>query len=253
MLSRRVSLFSAVAALALPAIAAAQAHKLKVVAPDGSPIAFANVVIQGGITQITDVNGEVSLGNGTAKTLTVDVYRIGFRRWFGKLDVPDTAAILKIPLAPIAQRLATVTVSGESTRDTPLAHTGFYDRWLMRQKGVLSAEFIGPEELDFRHPDLITNVLYGRNGVVMTQACVQRAGRGGSCRRGLIAIKPGCGAMAIVIDGQQQGPSADINMLLDANDVAAIEIYARGGNMPVNFQFQDIACGVIAFWTGSRQ
>ena len=63
--------------------------------------------------------------------------------------------------------------------------------------------------------------------------------------------------MAIVIDGQEQhsatGSGVDINMLLDANDVAAIEVYVRGGNMPVNFQFQDSGCGVVAFWTGSRR
>jgi len=68
---------------------------------------------------------------------------------------------------------------------------------------------------------------------------------------------PLCGPMTIVVDGQQQyppkGAGVDIDMLLNANDVAAIEVYARGGNMPVNFQFQDTACGAIAFWTGSRR
>jgi hypothetical protein len=63
--------------------------------------------------------------------------------------------------------------------------------------------------------------------------------------------------MAIVIDGMQQHPqkgaNVNIDMLLSASDVAAIEVYARGGNMPVNFQFQDIGCGVLAFWTGSRK
>jgi hypothetical protein len=63
--------------------------------------------------------------------------------------------------------------------------------------------------------------------------------------------------MAIVIDGQQQHPpkggNVNIDALLDAYDVAAIEVYPRGGNMPVSFQFQDAGNGVVAFWTGSRR
>jgi hypothetical protein len=64
--------------------------------------------------------------------------------------------------------------------------------------------------------------------------------------------------MAIVIDGQQQYPPSDpgvvsINKIINANDVMAIEVYARGGNMPISLQVNDTKCGVIAFWTGSRR
>ena len=99
-------------------------------------------------------------------------------------------------------------------------------------------------------------MLYGLNGVQVSLVCVTSAPRQ-RCVRAPVAIRPGCGPMAIVIDGQEQHPATgsgvDINMLLDANDVAAIEVYVRGGNMPVNFQFQDSGCGVVAFWTGSRR
>jgi len=36
------------------------------------------------------------------------------------------------------------------------------------------------------------------------------------------------------------------------NDVMAIEVYERGGNMPISLQVNDTKCGVIALWTGSR-
>jgi hypothetical protein len=45
----------------------------------------------------------------------------------------------------------------------------------------------------------------------------------------------------------------DINDLVDANDVAAIEVYTRGGNTPISLQVNDTACGVVAIWTGSRK
>ena len=244
----------AVVAAAAPAALCAQARVIRVVSSDGQPIPYANVSVEGGLTQITDEKGDVSLGAGKHQTLTLDIRRIGFKPWFGKLELPDTAAVLTITLPNLAQNLSTVTVSGTQIK-SPLELAGFYDRWLMRQKGVLSAVFIGPEELEFRHPDKITNVLYGLNGVQVKQACVSAASR--NCVRGLVAVTDGGCPMAVVIDGQQQfapkGTNVDINMLLDASDVAAIEVYARAGNMPVNFQFMDTKCGVVAFWTGSRR
>jgi hypothetical protein len=35
--------------------------------------------------------------------------------------------------------------------------------------------------------------------------------------------------------------------------VMGIEVYARGGNMPISLQVKDPRCGVIAFWTGGRK
>jgi hypothetical protein len=45
----------------------------------------------------------------------------------------------------------------------------------------------------------------------------------------------------------------DLNKYIDATDVAAIEVYVRGGNMPISLQADDNACGVIAIWTGARK
>lgn len=45
----------------------------------------------------------------------------------------------------------------------------------------------------------------------------------------------------------------DLNEYIDPNDIAAIEIYPRGGNMPVSLQTVDSGCGVIAFWSGARK
>ena len=250
---------ASVFSIVVPTLLTAQSRVIKVVSSDGQPIAFANVIVEGGETRIADANGEVSLGAGNRKTLTVNVRRIGFTPWFGKIEFPDTAAVLQVTLPRIAQELSTVTVAGESHIKSPLEIKGFYDRWLMRQKGVLSAVFISPEELEFRHPDRITGMLNGLNGVNLTRACVEPPDARGNCLQGLVAfsaIRRMC-PMAIVIDGMQQyppkGANVNIDMLLSASEVAAIEVYARGGNMPVNFQFQDIGCGAVAFWTGSRK
>lgn len=249
---------AAVIAAATPAAAYGQARKVKILAPDNSPIPYAYVTVEGGIGQISDENGEVAFGAGKKQTVTVRIQRIGYQPWFGKLDLPDTAVTFTVPLSPIAQNLSAVAVKGTAAVKS-LQLTGFYDRWMMRQKGMLSAVFIGPEELEFRHPDRITNMLRGLNSIFITQACVEPPDRGRRCVRGLAAFQNtsmGC-PMAIVIDGIQQHPlqgaNVNIDMLLDAGSAAGIEVYARGGNMPIGFQFQDMGCGVLAFWTGSRK
>ena len=74
--------------------------------------------------------------------------------------------------------------------------------------------------------------------------------------------------MAILIDGLQQLPDRVLDdsrqppvwidvvlldKLINADDVAAIEVYSRGGNVPSSLHVNDSACGVVAFWTGSKK
>jgi len=253
--------------IGFPACVTAQSSTLKVIGSDSVPVPFAWVSVGGGSASITDDKGTVSLGAARHKTLTVEVRRIGYQPWFGKLELPDTATMLTVTLPRLAQQLSGVTITGERIK-SPLEITGFYDRWQQRQKGTLSATFIGPEEIEKRHPSHTSDLLYGLNGVSMMQ------GPGGAmCARG----NGGTCFMTVLVDGNVLRPSPplscamqgslniskypnpksdvgpDINMYLDASTVAAIEIYARGGNMPVSLQAADNACGVIAIWTGSRR
>lgn len=276
MTSVRFVLASVVALAISTSGASAQARKIRVVSTDSEPISYAYVTVQGGIGQITDERGEVSLGAGKRQTLTVGVRRIGFQPWFGKLEFPDTGSVLAVVLPGIAQGLSAVHVAGSAPAPSA-ALKGFYDRWMMRQKGTLSAVFIGPEEIEFRHPNKITNMLSGLNGVMLkrgNRGSLEAYNSTGTCR------------MAILLDGTRQCPKLGcdvgpppnvqcptippmngryppgcdpedqavfIDELVDANDVTAIEVYARGGNVPVSLSSSDQACGIIALWTGSRK
>jgi hypothetical protein len=272
----RIRLAVALAAalvVALPSAGHAQLRKLKVVSSDSLPIVYAYVAVEGGVGQITDEQGEVSLGAGKRQTLTMRVQRIGYQPWFGKLELPDTAAVLTVQLARIVQSLSTVTVTG-TAENRSLKLTGFYDRWMMRQKGTLSAVFIGPEEIEFRHPDKITNMLRGLNGVNFRRSC--------EGEQVAFSSMNNC-PVAILVDGNRQCPSSGckgipprlgggrsvagtcsdnglnasnavlIDQIVNANDVVAIEVYNRGGNVPVTISASDQACGIIAIWTGSRK
>lgn len=266
--------FAVAMVAALPAIACAQVHKLRVVSTDSVPIIYAYVTVEGGTGQITDETGELGLGQGKHRTMTVQVRRIGYSPWYGKLELPDTASTHVVVLPRLAQSLAEVKVIGRASVAPSLQP--FYTRWEMRQKGLLSASFIGPEEIEFRHPDKITNMLAGLKGISFRrtdQNDLVAYGYNGQCQMAILVdgIRqcPGrgckcddCGGNAVGI--MSRGAARDtarlsemtavpIDRLLDANSVAAIEVYARGGNMPASLQVTDAACGVIAFWTGSRR
>ena len=212
--------------------------------------------LNGAIPVITDKYGEVGLGAARIHASSATVRRIGFSPWFGTVDFPDTTSVVTVSLLAAGQRLGDVRITAKANPSSPFVQ-GFYDRWMMRQKGVLSATFVGPEEIEFRHPDFITNLLRGRLGV-------QIVSPGGKplWDYAMATDAPNC-PMAVVVDGMQVYPERDartgiakpiyINQVIPGNDIMGIEIYARGGNMPISLQVNDTRCGVIAFWTGSRK
>jgi hypothetical protein len=231
--------------LTMRRVVLATTRTLRVVSTDSVPIPYANIVVEGGEPRITDEKGELSFGAGKSLTVTAQIRRIGYAPWFGKLEVSDTDAVVTVALKSLTQRLDAVRVSATAaTIPSPLALTGFYDRQLMRQKGLLSAVFIGPEEIEFRHPSKISNLLYGLNGV--------RVIFGTPYSTGTASLKGDLCPMAIMIDGRQLLFGASVDML-PASDVMGIEVYPRGGNMPIALQADDNICGVIALWSGSRK
>ena len=250
---------------------AAQSTILTVVGSDSVPIPYAWVAVQGGIANITDEHGKLSLGGGRRMTLSVEVRRIGYAPWSGKVAIADTATKMTIVLPVLARTLGAVTVTAASqNHDAALA--GFYDRWLMRQKGALSATFIGPEEIEKRHVSRPSDLLEGVNGVRLLRTdrgSVIARGNGGTCfMTVMLDGRPLCPPTGCHVDDNANAPqlsrqpagqakslddvTVNLNQYINADDVVAIEVYARGANMPISLQAPDNACGVIAIWTGSR-
>ena len=120
-------IMAAVLSVGAPRPTQAQPRKLHVISSDSLPIVYALVTLDGGNGQITDDRGEISLGAGKAKTITISVRRIGYQQWFGRMDLPDTAAVFTIILPRIAQTLGEVRISGyNSTFTLSLPMKGFY-------------------------------------------------------------------------------------------------------------------------------
>jgi len=254
-----LAVFSLASAVVAPA-AHAQDRVIHVISSDSQPIAYAFVQANGGRSQLTDEDGRVSMGSGKKQTFTLEVRRIGYTPFYGKIDFPDSAIVIPIVLPGIAQQLGGVKVTANKSASS-LQLSGFYRRWLDGQKGVMSAIFIGPEEIEKRNASRVSSMLGGVNGLNSTRTSngntVLTSSGGGNC------------PMAIIIDGRKVCPAGDCNFqdyskgltdmnavlidqVIDINSVAGVEVYKRCGNMPSDFHV-DGECGAVAFWTGSRK
>jgi hypothetical protein len=222
---------------------------LRVISSDSQPLAHASVTVEGGLPQITDAKGEMSLGGGGDQLFTFSVRRLGYAPWFGKVEFPDSASVYTVTLAPIVHDLSTVVVKGARAIMTPLEVAGFYDRWQMRQRGALSAVFIGPEELEFRHPAKITDMLAGLNGVKIVR---DKLGNMIPYSTQIASLHGDMCAMAILIDGHQMR-DVILDQYLVPNEVMGIEVYSRTGNTPITLHANNNVCGIIAVWTGSQK
>ena len=261
--------------------ACAQQRVIRVMGDDGQPVAYANVTFAGERPRITDEKGEVPVGTGARAghdTLTVDVRRLGYEPWYGRLAIGDTAATTQLTLHRISRRMFTVTVT-DSSFGVPAYLRGFYERMLARQRGIGNGAYLTPEEVDRRNANVTSALLQGLNGVALQRSATGKIvamSSGGSCE------------MTILIDGHRACPpnGCDVGApprapppsapprrgrnvaprqprdeqfvllddLLGVNEVAAIEVYPRGANVPPSLpQTADASCGLIAIWTGGRK
>jgi hypothetical protein len=248
--------------LAVASLTASAAHGqdrvIRVISSDSQPIAYAFVQANGGHSLLTDEDGRVSMGSGKRQTFTIEVRRIGYAPFYGKMDFPDTAITISVALQGLAQQLGAVRVMAGKGKSS-LELSGFYRRWLEGQKGANSAVFIGPEEIEKRNASRVSAMLSGVSGISMSRT---------SNSNTVITTSGGC-PVAIVLDGRQVCPNAGcrvqdvhggftdqnsvlIDQIIDLGSVAGIEAYKRGGNVPSDFHV-DGTCGVLAIWSGTRK
>jgi hypothetical protein len=259
----------------------AQQRIIRVMGDDGQPVGFANVTLAGERPRITDEKGEVEIGTSARASLAVDVRRLGYEPWYGKLALTDTVTRALVTLHRISRRMFTVTVT-DSSRGIPAYLRGFYERMMARQRGIGSGIYLTPEEVDKRTASVASALLQGLNGVSLQRTATGKTiamSSGGRCQ------------MTVLIDGHRACPDAgcdggvpqqpsssaapgevprrgrsiviapppkdDQFVLLDnlvgVTEVAAVEVYPRGASIPSSLPTAGGSCGLIAFWTGDRK
>ncbi len=264
-----------------PSSVSAQSTMIRVAGEDQQPIPFAWVVVRGGITGIANERGELSLGSERHKTLTLDVRRIGYQPWSGKITLPDSASTQTVTLSRVAQPLAGVTVTGSAAK-SGLETEGFYDRWLQKQKGAFrNATFIGPEMIEARNAPLTTDLLDrvlgirfhrdSRGALAVIGSGLRPPGttfQGGNADPGNALDGSAC-FMNVLIDGGPVCPpigchyvfpgdppgasiddhTIDVNKAVSPKQVAGIEVYPSRDGMPPSILELSNGCGVILIWT----
>jgi hypothetical protein len=266
--------------------ARAQQRVIRVMGDDGQPVAFANVTFAGERPRITNEKGEVPVGSGVSArpdSLTVDVRRLGYEPWYGRLVIGDTM-MPQVTLHRISRRMFTVTVT-DSSYGVPAYLRGFYERMLARQRGIGNGLYLTPEEVDRRNANRTSALLQGLNGVALQRTATGKIvamSTSGSCQMTVLidghrACPPnGCdiGTSASSSPSSPPPPGGPprrgrtvvphppprdeqfvlLDDLLGVNEVAAIEVYPRGATLPPSLPATaDASCGLIAIWTGGRK
>jgi hypothetical protein len=90
-------------ALTFSSALGAQALTLRIVGPDSEPVPFAWVSTNGAAAQIADAAGTLHLNLPANKTLAVEVRRIGYQPWTGRLTGSDSVRTITALLGRAVQ------------------------------------------------------------------------------------------------------------------------------------------------------
>jgi hypothetical protein len=226
-----------------------------------APVAFAQVSLVGTKTMtVTDRDGRYRIRLAQSGRVTVLVRRLGYRPEQHDIDVSGDSTIdASFTLLPAPMTLEAVTTVAERTRS--LDRAGFYERMLDASKGLLTGSFVGPEEIEARHPSSILHMLEGHNGVSLMRKKIM--GNGGSCEMMVYVnghlvdgfdARTGTSRIArdraLMRRADSVAPSTSpVEEAAAPTEVAGIEIYPRAVNAPAAFQRLAGSCGIVLIWT----
>lgn len=251
--------------VAVGRVEAQRALNGRVVDSLNSPIQFAHVAITGtNLATVTDREGRFRIRVPQAGRTTVLVRRLGYRPEQHVFDIKgDSAVDAPFTLLPAPVELAAMTTA--AARTLRLDRAGFYERMVDASKGLLTGTFIGPEEIEARHPSSVLNMLEGRMGVSLMKKKIMSAN--GSCEMMVYVdghlvdgVDHGTGTTRLMRDhilmqrvgstSREPPPSTSpVEETAPPSDVAGIEIYPRAVNAPPGFQRLAGSCGVVLIWT----
>ena len=193
---------------------------------------FGQVVLQ----MRSDSSGQFYARGRRVRSFDLSVRRLGFEPRNVPVQVADTLerADVRIVLAHSVTELSATEIVAEREADVRL-HS-FYDRLANNKYG----SYIEPETIERRQPIFVSELLRAVPGVKVQPA--ERVGNRVTIR--------GC-APVVWVDGARM-QQAQLDEVVEPQDVAAIEIYRSFSGLPSQYFDRSANCGTIIVWTKVR-
>ena len=227
---------------------------------EGAALAYATVQINGGRRFVADDSGRFTIPSPAGRFWLL-VRRIGFSPVEVTLDAaPDTA--LRMRMTAFASALPEQRITGRAAF-VSLDLNGFYRRMKDAERGVNHGFFVTPEDLEFRKPHLITqmveglpavymkrNGLYPRLDMILGSPCSNPSKSCVPVGRDLFRCVMTVYLDRIRIVGKPgRAPDDFVNEIALPSQIAAMEIYPRGVGAPPEYQSDNGSCGVVLIWS----
>lgn len=207
-------------------------------ADGGRPLPGAQVSVVNGVPTRANADGVWTLTGAPSGTRVLEVRATGYYPVLRAVDIVDGAAPVRVTLSKLAAMLDTLKVTARSGGRA--ARGGFEER----RRSLGMGRFFTADDIESRRVMVVSDLLAQVPGLSRV-----RSPDGGEALLMRSAFGDGC-TPAVYLDGlMMRGLSgADVDVLVDAEEVAAIEVY-RDSQVPPQFQDGLSGCGSIVLWT----
>jgi hypothetical protein len=227
----------------------------------GSPLAFANIQLNGGRRYVSNDSGRFTIPVSVTGRLSLLARRIGFEAVELALD-----SLTESPVTLRMQSVAVALPARQVTARSPFVNLdlrGFYRRMADAEKGLNFGHYITPEDLEFRKPVNLTDAVEQlpniriRPGNAETTMSEMGARALANARNMRIEDRQGC-PLTVYLDGVRIQPlfrasgqlqDERVNTIIQPGSVAGIEVYTRGLSAPAEYQPLASTCGIVLIWT----
>jgi hypothetical protein len=207
----------------------------------GKPVAGARVVVLGTARESTSGStGQVTLSALPEGSYTLETRALGYLPLRTVVDLESTApAEAELTLATLPAAVDTMRVRADRMA-VPLAE-------FERRRKLGFGHFLDEAQITARAPNNVADVFRSTPGVVTMpgqfgrdRVLLRGTGMTGDC-------PPAVFLNGLLIPNED----GDLDAIVNARDVRAVEVYARTASVPLQFQTRN-GCGSVVIWTGAR-
>ena len=207
----------------------------------GNPVAGARVVVLGTAREATSGNsGQVTLSTLPEGSYTLETRALGYQPLRTVVDLDGSAPTeAELTLATLPPAVDTMRVRADRMA-VPLAE-------FERRRKLGFGHFLDEAAITARAPNNVADVFRSTPGVVTMpgqfgrdRVLLRGTGMTGDC-------PPAVFLNGLLIPNED----GDLDAIVNARDVRAVEVYARTASVPLQFQTRN-GCGSVVIWTGAR-